>query len=123
MQYTLLLHYPEMSEGELDPEVLEQAQVGFAVYARALEEAGVLASAPDVLQPSSSSTTVSLATGSPQIQDGPFADTKEQIGGIFVIEVPDLDTAIGWASQCPAAQWGTVEIRPSAITFRDGEWS
>lgn len=123
MQFTLLLHYPEMAEGELDPEANEQAQVAFRVYARALEEAGVLASAPDVLQPSSSSTTVTVKNGSPHVQDGPFADTKEQIGGLFVLEVADLDTAIEWAQKCPAAQWGTIEIRPSAISFRDGEWS
>jgi hypothetical protein len=123
MQYTLFLHYPEMSDAELDPAVLEQAQAAFGVYARALDEAGVLASAPDVLQPSSSSTTVTLRTGSPQVQDGPFADTKEQIGGTFVINVPDLDTAIEWAQKCPAAQWGTIEIRPSAITYRNGAWT
>ncbi|HEX6069896.1 MAG TPA: YciI family protein, partial [Longimicrobiaceae bacterium] len=72
--------------------------------------------------PSSSTTTLSLANGAPRIQDGPYADTKEQIGGSFVIEVPDLDAALAWAEKCPAAQWGTIEIRPSSVRFVDGSW-
>ena len=57
-----------------------------------------------------------------RVQDGPFADTRERLNGTFVIEVPDLDAAIDCARQCPGALYGAVEIRPSAIIFRDGEW-
>ena len=89
--------------------------------AAALEEAGVLHAA-EVLQPSVVTTTVSRQNGSTQVQDGPFADTKEQLAGIFVLEVPDLDAALAWAEKCPAAQWGTVEIRPTAVHFRAGQW-
>jgi hypothetical protein len=55
-------------------------------------------------------------------EDGPYADTKEQIGGTFVIDVPDLDAALAWAEKHPAAQWGTIEIRPSAVRYADGSW-
>ncbi len=121
MRYTLLLHYPEMSPEDLGPEVLEAGQAAFQAYAQALDEAGVLVSA-EVLQPSSSTTTLAIRDGSVQVQDGPFADTREQLGGTFVVDVPDLDAALAWAEKCPAAQWGTIEIRPSAVRYADGAW-
>lgn len=96
-------------------------QAAFDKYAKSLDEAGVLVSA-DILGPSSASTTVTLRNGRLQVQDGPFADTKEKLAGAFVIDVPDLDAALAWAEKCPGAQYGVVEIRPSAIVFRDGKW-
>ena len=110
-----------MSPEDLGPEVLEAGQAAFQAYAQALDEAGVLVSA-EVLQPSSSTTTVAIRDGSVQVQDGPFADTREQLGGTFVVDVPDLDAALAWAEKCPAAQWGTIEIRPSAVRYADGAW-
>jgi hypothetical protein len=121
MRYTLLLHYPEPATGELDPEVLAEGMRAFQAYARALEDAGALVSA-EVLQPSNATTTVTRASGELVIQDGPFADTKEQLGGAFVIDVPDLDVAIEWAARAPSAAWGHVEIRPTATRFVDGSW-
>jgi hypothetical protein len=121
MRYTLFLHYQEMTSEELGEEMLEEGKAAFHAYTAALDEAGVLVSA-EVLQPSSSSTTLSMPNGTPRVQDGPYADTKEQIGGTFVIDVPDLDAALAWAEKCPAAQWGKVEIRPSAVRFVDGTW-
>ncbi len=56
------------------------------------------------------------------MQDGPFADTKEKLAGVFVIEVDDLDAAIAWAEKCPGAQYGVLEIRPAAISFSNGSW-
>ena len=121
MRYTLFLHYLELGPGELSDADLEAGKAAFHAYAESLDQAGVLISA-EVLQPSSSSTTISVANGAPRIQDGPFADTREQIGGTFVIDVPDLDAALAWAEKCPAAQWGTVEIRPSAVRYANGTW-
>jgi hypothetical protein len=121
MRYTLLLHYPEMSAAELGPEALAEGMREFDEYAKALDAAGVLRSA-EVLQPSSATTTV--RGGDPlQIQDGPYADTKEQLGGTFVIEVDDLDQAIAWAGRAPSVNWGAVEIRPSGTRFVDGAWT
>jgi hypothetical protein len=121
MRYTLLLHYPEATADELGAAALEQGMRAFQAYARALDEAGVLAGA-EVLAASQLTTTVSRADGELVVQDGPFADTKERLGGTFVIDVPDLDAAIGWAAQAPSAAWGHVEIRPSATRYVDGAW-
>ena len=123
MRYALLLHYPEMNAEELGPEALAEGMREFDEYAKALDAAGVLESA-EVLQPSSLSTTVRGGDdGALRVQDGPFADTKEQLGGTFVIEVDDLDAAIGWAAKAPSIAWGTVEIRPTAVRFVDGAWA
>jgi hypothetical protein len=121
MRYTLLLHYPEMSPEELGPEALEEGQRAFTGYAAALDAAGVLVAA-EVLQPSVATTTVRLADGGLQVQDGPFADTKEQLGGTFVVDVPDLDAALAWAAKAPSVAWGAVEVRPGALFYRDGSW-
>ena len=120
MRYTLFLHYPEMTEAELGG-AWEEGKAAFHAYTAALDDAGVLVSA-EVLQPSAQSTTLTLEHGRLQVQDGPYADTKEQIGGTFVIDVPDLDAALAWAEKCPAARWGTIEIRPSAVRYAGREW-
>lgn len=121
MRYKLLLHYPEPTADELGPEALAEGMRAFQAYAKALDDAGVLASA-EVLQQSSTTTTVTLASGELVVQDGPFADTKEQLGGTFVIDVPALDAAIEWARRAPSVSWGHVEIRPTATRYVDGAW-
>ncbi|MCF4120607.1 YciI family protein [Antribacter sp. KLBMP9083] len=122
MRYTLLLHYPEMSPEDLGADAWAEGEREFHEYATALDKAGVLDSA-EVLQPSTATTTVSLRDGELRVQDGPFADTKEQLGGTFVIDVPDLDAALAWARKAPSIEWGAVEIRPSATRFVDGAWT
>jgi hypothetical protein len=122
MRYTLLLHYPEMTADELGPEGLAEGMKAFDDYAKALDAAGVLVSA-EVLQPSALTTTVTAVDGSLRVQDGPFADTKEQLGGTFVIDVADLDAAIGWAGKAPSVSWGAVEVRPSGTHFANGAWT
>ena len=122
MRYTLLLHYPEMTADELGPEALAEGMRAFDEYAKALDAAGALISA-EVLYPSHATTTISLASGELVVQDGPFADSKEQLGGTFVIDVADLDSALDWAQKAPSAHYGQVEIRPGATHFANGEWS
>lgn len=121
MRYSLLLNNEEPAVGQISEEDLATFRTAFDLYAKSLNDSGVLVSA-DILQPVAASTTVTLRGGSLQVQDGPFADTKEQLAGSFVIDVPDLDAAIAWAEKCPGAQYGVIEIRPSAIVFRDGQW-
>jgi hypothetical protein len=121
MRYTLLLHYPEETAESLGPEAMEEGQRAFASYAATLDAAGVLLSA-EVLQPSVTTTTVRLRDGALQVQDGPYADTKEQLGGTFVVDVPDLDAALEWAGQAPSVAWGAVEVRPGAVYYADGQW-
>ena len=122
MRYPFLLHYGEPAEGELAPDVAEQGQAAMSAYAATLQQAGVLLSA-EVLQFSDMTTTLRKKDGSLQIQDGPFADTKEQLGGTFVVDVADLDEAIRWAGEVPALDWnGAVEIRPGAVHTVEGVW-
>jgi hypothetical protein len=123
MRYCLLMHYQEASEIGLTEEDMAAAMAAFQAYARDLDEAGVLVTT-QVLEPSDASTTLTSRTGSTEVQDGPFADTKERLGGVFVIDVPDLDAALDWAKRNPAAQWGVIEIRPVARTYTGerGEW-
>ena len=122
MRYALLMHYREPGQGEISDESLSQAMEAFAAYGRALHSAGVLLSA-DVLQPAAATTTVTLRDGGLRVQDGPFAETKEALAGVFVLDVPDLDAAIGWAEKCPGAQWGVIEVRPTATALVNGEWT
>lgn len=121
MRYTLLLNNPEAADAEVTEEEMAPFRAAFDRYAKDLDAAGVLISA-DILQPVATSTTLTLRNGTVQIQDGPFADTKEKLAGSFVIDVPDLDAALAWAEKCPGAQYGVIEIRPSAIVFSDGQW-
>jgi hypothetical protein len=120
MQYLLLMHYQEGPDAGLTDEDMAPARDAFAKYADDLDAAGVLIGT-QVLQTSAVSTTYTARTGVPEIQDGPFADTKERLGGIFVIDVPDLDAALAWAGRCPTAAWGSVEIRPVAVTYARGQ--
>jgi hypothetical protein len=125
MRYSLLLHYRELTPADLGPDGERQfaeAQVAMDTYVSDLDAAGVLISA-EVLQPSSASTTITTKDGAPVVHDGPFADTKEQLGGTFVLDVPDLDAAIAWAEKSPALGWGSVEIRPSALYVDNGAWT
>ena len=82
-------------------------------YYKALVEAGVYVGG-DPLQPPETGTTVRLKDGKRRVQDGPFADAKEQLGGFTILELPSLDAAIDWAARCPAASIGAVEVRPLA---------
>ena len=122
MRYALLIHYPQPPAISLTNEQVDQGKAAFHAYAEALDDAGVLRSA-EILQTASNATSVSTKQGKLQVQDGPFADTKEAFAGIFMIDVPDLDAALAWAEKCPAAAWGTVEIRPSGVRFVDGVWT
>ncbi|HET7565070.1 MAG TPA: YciI family protein [Gemmatimonadaceae bacterium] len=122
MRYALLIHYPQPPAISLTEEQIEQGKAAFHAYAKALDDAGVLRSA-EILQTIASATSVSVKQGKLQVQDGPFADTKEAFAGIFMLDVRDLDAAIAWAEKCPAAQWGTVEIRPVAVRVVDGAWT
>jgi hypothetical protein len=121
MRYSLLLINPEPQDVGVTEEDMAPMRAAFDDYAKELESAGVFVSA-DILQPSAASTTVTLRDGTLQISDGPFADTEEKLSGIFVIDVLDLDVALAWAQRCPAARYGVIEIRPSAIVFADGKW-
>ncbi|MGB6689708.1 MAG: YciI family protein [Terracidiphilus sp.] len=111
MQYILLLYVNEAGWPQLSKAEQEQGMAAYRAYSEALIQAGVLRSTHR-LQPSANATRVRIAEGKSQVLDGPFADSKEQIGGLYLIDVPDLDAALAWAARCPATGHGTVEVRP-----------
>jgi hypothetical protein len=111
MQYLLMLYTEEGAWGRMTKAEQEQGVAAYTAYTAALREAGALVGA-DRLQPSTVATTVRVKNGKSQVQNGPFADSKEQLGGYYLINVPDLDAALGWAARCPAASHGAVEVRP-----------
>jgi hypothetical protein len=116
MRYCLLMHYQEAGDIGLSEEDMAPAMAAFRAYADDLQAAGVLIDT-EVLEPVLATTTVTARNGKAEIQDGPFADTKERLGGIFVIEVADLNEALKWAQANPANRWGSIEIRPVARTY------
>lgn len=121
MRYSMLLIAAEPEPGQLSDEVLAAGQAAFKKYAQDLHAAGVLVAA-DILKPSADATVLTLREGKVAIQDGPFASSKEQLAGVFIIEVPDLDAALAWAEACPGAHYGSMELRPCAVTVRNGHW-
>jgi hypothetical protein len=114
MKYTLFLYGDEAAFAALPPQAFVGIKAAFEGYTQSLKDAGVFVTT-DWLKPSGTATVLSMSQGARRIQDGPYADTKEQLGGFYVIDVPDLDAALKWAEQCPAAHNGKIEIRPSAM--------
>jgi hypothetical protein len=111
MQYMLMLYVQEAGWSKMTPAEQQQGVAAYTAYTEALKKAGVLTGS-NRLQGSSSATTVRVANGKSQVLDGPYAESKEQLGGYYILDVPDLDAAISWAARCPAASHGVVEIRP-----------
>jgi len=111
MKYLLMIYANEAGWSKLTKAEQEQGVAAYTAYTEALKKAGVLAGS-NRLQSVSAATTVRLANGKPQVLDGPYADTKEQLGGYYLIDAPNLDAAISWASRCPGAGHGIVEVRP-----------
>lgn len=121
MRYTLVISAPEPAQGQVSQEAMAEMQGLMGDYAAALHAAGVLVAA-EMLRPADTTTTVTRRHGKVEIQDGPFADTKEALAGVFVLDVPDLDAALAWAERHPVTSYGTVEVRPSAVSVVDGTW-
>ena len=111
MQYLLLLHANENGWDKMTPAEQQQGMAAYMAYGEALRKAGAYVGS-NRLQPVSTATTVKIANGKQQVLDGPYADSKEQLGGYYLIEAADLDGAIAWAPRCPGASHGTIEVRP-----------
>ena len=110
MQYLFLLYADDTQWSKMTPEQQQQGIAAYGAYTQALKEAGVLVGS-NRLRPAATATRLSAVDGKTQVLDGPFADTKEQLGGYFLIEAPDLDAALAWAGRCPGAYHGAVEVR------------
>ncbi len=111
MKYLLLAYTDEAGFSRLSKTEQEQGVAAYMAYGEALTKAKVMVDSAR-LASASTATTVRVANGKSQVLDGPYADTKEKIGGFFLIDVPNLDEALTWAARCPAASHGVVEVRP-----------
>jgi hypothetical protein len=111
VQYLLLVDASEAGWSKLTPAEQQQGVAAYRAYTEALTKAGVLRGS-NRLQPVSAASTVRNSNGKTQVLDGPYAESKEQLGGYYMIDVPDLDAALSWAARCPGASHGIVEVRP-----------
>jgi hypothetical protein len=111
VQYLLLIFDDERVWGEMPEEERNRLYAEFGVFTNELRESGALVTA-DQLQPSTTATLVQVRNGETLTTDGPFAETKEQLGGYYLIDVESLDEALEWAAKIPSARAGTIEVRP-----------
>ena len=130
MRYMLMLYADEKAGADIPAEDMKDAMQDMAAYEAALAKAGEFV-ATSALQPTWESRTIRMEGGEVmrqttpsghvyfaneggelKVHDGPYAETREQFGGYFIIDAPDMDAAIDWARKCPAVQWGSIEIRP-----------
>ena len=112
MQYMMMLNETKAEFDKRDhPQHTAEYWGGWNAFIGAMAQAGIVVRG-DGLRGPELATTLRIREGKRSVQDGPFADTKEQIGGYFVIEVPDLDAALEWAAKAPCAHHGSVEVRP-----------
>jgi hypothetical protein len=111
MKYLLMLYADELAGSKISKENMDIAMNAFDAWSQAMQKAGVL-NTFSPLYPTSAATTVRVRDGKKTTTHGPFAETKEQLGGFYIIDAKNLDEALDWAAQCPGATWGSVEVRP-----------
>ena len=111
MQYMLLIHSSEAAMQSMPQDAIGKMHAAYMAYTDAITQAGVVVNG-NRLRPTSATTTVRVVDGKTQVLDGPYAETKEQLAGYYLIDVPDLDAALSWAARCPGASVGAIEVRP-----------
>jgi hypothetical protein len=111
MQYLLMIHTDEKAMQSAPKDAIANMSAAYGAYTEAMIRAGVHI-AGERLRPSSTATVVRTNNGRTSVLNGPYAEIKEQLGGYYLIEAPDLDAAIEWAARCPGAQYGAMEVRP-----------
>jgi hypothetical protein len=114
VQYLLLIYANEAAASQIPQAEREKSFGEWMSYTAELENTKAFV-AGDALQPTATATSVRVRNGERMITDGPFAETKEQLGGYYLIEAANLDAALEWAAKCPGARTGTVEVRPIMV--------
>jgi len=126
MQYIVLIYGSEKGWSSMSKAGVEQMYAEYRKYSEDLAKAGVIRGGSELKPtstattvrvrggPTSTATTVRVRGGKRQVTDGPFAETKEQLGGFYLIDVPNLEAALDWAARCPSAHDGSIEVRPLA---------
>ena len=110
-RYIALIYTDESRDVNATPEDMQKVMAAYNAYTEEIRKAGVM-DAGDALDSVTTATTVRMRNGQRLTTDGPFAETKEQLGGFYILKCKDLDEAIHWASKIPATEYGSVEVRP-----------
>jgi hypothetical protein len=114
MQYMLLIYGDERLDQERSPAATQALFAAYGKVTEDMKQAGILRGG-EALKPTSTATTVRVRKDKPLNLDGPFAETKEQLGGYYIIDVPNLDEALAWAAKIPTAVEGSIEVRPVMV--------
>jgi hypothetical protein len=114
MQFALLIYESPKAFANHTNDEIDADTGAWRAHYKALVDAGVYVGG-DPLEVPETGTILRIKEGKRRVQDGPYADTKEQLGGFTVVELPSLDAALDWAARCPAASYGVVEVRPLAV--------
>ena len=111
MQYLLLIYQNEAEVAKMAEAQMKQVHADYMTYTQSIVQSGHF-KAGDALQQTSTATTVRVRKGKTLTTDGPFAETREQLAGYYLIEAKDLDQAVTVAERIPSAKWGSIEVRP-----------
>ena len=111
MEYLLLIHADPHGFENLPEAAKAEGLAAYRAYTQALQESGALRGS-NRLRDGSAATTVRVRDGKTEVHNGPFAETREELAGYYLIDVPDLDVALNWAKRCPGASHGSMEVRP-----------
>lgn len=111
MEYMLLIYSDNSRFEAMSAAQKAEGMAAYGAYTEALQKAGAMRGGSR-LRPAESATTVRVKSGKTEVLNGPYAETREQLGGYYLIDVKDLDAALSWAARCPGASHGTVEVRP-----------
>ena len=114
MQYAFTIYGDESRRDSASDEEMQAMTQAYGAVTQEMREKGVFV-AGEGLYPTPTATTVRVRGGDREVTDGPFAETKEQLGGFYVLDVKDLDEALEWAAKIPGAQFGSVEVRPVMV--------
>jgi hypothetical protein len=114
MQYLLLIYQNEAESGKMDAAARQKLSGEYGVYTQSIVQSGNF-KAGDGLQPTTTATTVRVRDGKTLTTDGPFAETREQLAGYYLVEAKDLDAALGMAARIPGAKTGSIEVRPIMV--------
>jgi hypothetical protein len=111
MQYLLMIYQNEAEYGKIDPATLQKVMEEYGAFTQSIIQSGNF-KAGDRLRNTDTATTVRVRDGKTLTTDGPFAETREQLGGYYLIEAKDLDAALAIAARIPGARFGSIEVRP-----------
>lgn len=117
MRYMLMLYADEKAGSQIPPDEMSKYMDMMYAYQDTLTKAKAFVATAGLAR-TGDAKTINLENGEMQVHDGPYAETREQFGGYYLIEAENMDAALDWAAKCPAATWGKIEVRPFAHGFR-----